>query len=84
MNMPVDRPRNITWTGPNQEVGRIEFKWGDAVDPVPRGVRFHVKTTDGRELKHDENDRYAFYEECQRKAIDTVQAMMRSLECHTS
>ncbi|MCO7039598.1 hypothetical protein NAG83_24135 [Pseudomonas carnis] len=80
MNMPVDRPRNITWTGPNQEAGRIEFKWGDADNPVPRGVRFHVKTTDGRELRYEEEGQYASHDECQRQAIDTLRDMMRSLE----
>lgn len=80
MDIPVDRPRNITWTGPNDEVGRIEFKWGLSTDPTPRGFRIFVETTDGRGLKHDDNTRDSSFEASRDRAIALVKDMMRSLE----
>lgn len=80
MDIPVDRPRNVRWTGPNQETGYIQFMWGDSADPVPRGFRIQVETTDNRGLKHQDETRDASYEASRDRAIRIMQDMMRSLE----
>lgn len=80
MDIPVDRPRNVTWTGPNQESGHIQFMWGDSSDPVPRGFRIEVKTTDGRGLRHQDEARDLSYEASRDRAIRIMKDMMRSLE----
>jgi hypothetical protein len=80
MGNPEERPRNITWNGPNDEVGRIEFKWGDPSNPVPTGFSILVKAKDGRGLKHEDAQQFESYESSKRRAIELVNEMIRSLE----
>lgn len=47
MNMPVDRPRSVTFEHPSGATARINFIWGMAHDPVPKGLRVEVKSQQG-------------------------------------
>ncbi|PBP76162.1 hypothetical protein CCL15_02085 [Pseudomonas syringae] len=47
MNIPIDRPRSVTFNHPSGATAKIHFIWGMAHDPVPKGIRVEVKSKEG-------------------------------------
>jgi len=39
---PVDRSQPVKYTHPDGREATIDFEWGDAADPIPKGLRITV------------------------------------------
>lgn len=77
MNMPVDRPCPVDYIHPDGTKAKIDFQWGAADNPIPRGIRVTFDDPDLPGIHEEEV--YASYEEARARGIKmTIEWIERS------
>lgn len=81
VKLAADRPRNVRWQGAKGQKGYMQYKWSeDPKNPIPRGIRIEVTTSDDRVGRHEDDEICQSFEACQARGIQIMQQMMRDMD----